>query len=131
MLTSKQRAELRSIAQGYDPIFYIGKSGLSDEIINRLEDAINVRELIKLGVQENCEYSAREAAELIAPRLGAEVVAVIGRKFVLWRKSNKPRSVPPKPKKQAVKPLYKAKTQGRGKVIRNLPKSKKQVKNGK
>lgn len=125
MLTSKQRAELRSIAQGYDPIFYIGKSGLSDEIINQLENAINARELIKLGVQENCEYSAREAAELIAPKIGAEVVAVIGRKFVLWRKSNKPKPAPPQPKKQAVKPLYKAKAQERGKVIRNLPKSKK------
>lgn len=131
MLTSKQRAELRSMAQSYDPIFYIGKSGLSDEIINQLENAINARELIKLGVQENCEYSAREAADLIAPKLGAEVVAVIGRKFVLWRKSNKSKPAPAKPKKQAVKPLYKAKAQARGKVIRNTPKSKKQVKNGK
>lgn len=91
MLTSKQRAHLRSIAQSYDPIFYIGKSGLSDEIITQLEHAINARELIKLGVQENCEYSAREAAELIAPKLGAEVVAVIGRKLVLWRRSRDPK----------------------------------------
>lgn len=91
MLTSKQRAKLRSIAQSYEPIFYIGKSGLSDEIINQLENAINARELIKLGVQENCEYSAREAADLIAPKLGADVVAVIGRKFVLWRRSRDPK----------------------------------------
>lgn len=91
MLTSKQRAKLRSMAQSYDPIFYIGKSGISDEIVNQLEHAINARELIKLGVQENCEYSAREAAELIAPKLGAEVVAVIGRKFVLWRRSRDPK----------------------------------------
>lgn len=91
MLTSKQRAKLRSIAQSYDPIFYIGKSGLSDEIINQLENAINARELIKLGVQENCEYSAREAADIIAPKLNADVVAVIGRKFVLWRRSRDPK----------------------------------------
>ena len=91
MLTSKQRAKLRSIAQSYEPIFFIGKSGLSDEIINQLENAINARELIKLGVQENCEYSAREAADLIAPKLGADVVAVIGRKFVLWRRSKDPK----------------------------------------
>ena len=90
MLTSKQRAKLRSMAQSYEPIFFIGKSGLSDEIINQLENAINARELIKLGVQENCEYSAREAADLIAPKLGADVVAVIGRKFVLWRRSKDP-----------------------------------------
>ncbi|MDE6727726.1 MAG: YhbY family RNA-binding protein [Oscillospiraceae bacterium] len=128
MLTSKQRAELRSKAQSLDTIFFIGKSGISDEIVNRLGDAINARELIKLGVQENCGYSAREAADFIAPKLGADVVAVIGRKFVLWRKSNKPKPV--QPKKQAVKPLYKAKAQARGKVIRNTPKSKKQVNNG-
>lgn len=91
MLTSKQRAKLRSIAQSYDPIFFIGKSGLSDEIINQLENAINARELIKLGVQENCEYSAREAADIIAPKLNADVVAVIGRKFVLWRRSRDPK----------------------------------------
>lgn len=91
MLTSKQRAKLRSTAQSCDTIFFIGKSGLSDEIINQLENAINARELIKLGVQENCEYSAREAADIIAPQLNAEVVAVIGRKFVLWRESRKPK----------------------------------------
>lgn len=125
MLTSKQRAELRSKAQSLDPIFFIGKSGLSDEIITQLENAINARELIKLGVQENCELSAREAADLIAPKLGADVVAVIGRKFVLWRKSNKPK--PKKPKKPEVKPLYKAKAraQVKEKRIRNTQKSKK------
>ena len=91
MLTSKQRAKLRSMAQSYEPIFFIGKSGLSDEIINQLENAINARELIKLGVQEACEYNAREAADIIAPKLGADVVAVIGRKFVLWRQSKDPK----------------------------------------
>lgn len=91
MLTSKQRAKLRSMAQSYDTIFFIGKSGLSDEIVNQLENAINARELIKLGVQESCEYSAREAADIIAPKLKAEVVAVIGRKFVLWRRSRDPK----------------------------------------
>ncbi len=91
MLNSKQRAQLRSIAQSYDPIFYIGKQGISDEIINQLENAINARELIKLGVQDACEYTAREAADIIAPKLGADVVAVIGRKFVLWRRSKDPK----------------------------------------
>lgn len=91
MLTSKQRAHLRSIAQSYSPIFYIGKLGITDEIINQLEHAINARELIKIGVQENCEYNAREAADIIAPQLEAETVAVIGRKFVLWRRSRDPK----------------------------------------
>ncbi len=91
MLTSKQRAALRSMAQSLEPIFFIGKSGLSDEIIAQLENAINARELIKLGVQENCEYSSREAADIIAPKLNAEVVTVIGRKLVLWRRSRDPK----------------------------------------
>lgn len=91
MLTSKQRAHLRSIAQSYNPIFYIGKLGITDEIITQLDHAINARELIKIGVQENCEYNAREAADIIAPQLEAEVVAVIGRKLVLWRRSRDPK----------------------------------------
>ena len=91
MLNSKQRAHLRSIAQSYDPIFFIGKLGITDEIINQLENAINARELIKIGVQESCEYNSREVADIIAPKLGADVVAVIGRKFVLWRRSKDPK----------------------------------------
>lgn len=91
MLTSKQRAHLRSMAQSYNTIFYIGKLGITDEIIFQLEHAINARELIKIGVQESCEYNAREAADIIAPQLEADVVAVIGRKFVLWRRSRDPK----------------------------------------
>lgn len=91
MLTSKQRAKLRGIAQEYDTIFYIGKMGISDEIINQLEKAVNARELIKIGIQDSCEYTAREAADIVAPRLHADVVAVIGKKFVLWRRSRDPK----------------------------------------
>ena len=86
---------MRSIAQSYNPVFYIGKQGISDEIINQLDHAITARELIKIGVQEACEYTAREAADAIAPRLNAETVAVIGRKFVLFRRN-------PDPKKQVI-----------------------------
>ncbi len=91
MLSSKQRANLRSQAMELSPIFFIGKLGITDEIINQLENAINARELIKIGVQEACDYNAREAADIIAPKLEAEVVAVIGRKFVLFRRSKDPK----------------------------------------
>ncbi len=91
MLSSKQRANLRSQAMELSPIFYIGKLGITDEIINQLENAINARELIKIGVQEACDYDARETADIIAPKLEAEVVAVIGRKFVLFRRSKDPK----------------------------------------
>lgn len=91
MLTSKQRAHLRSIAQSYNTIFFVGKQGIADELTSSLEDALNARELIKVGVQENCEYTAREAADLISEKLGADVVQVIGRKFVLFRRSRDPK----------------------------------------
>lgn len=91
MLTSKQRAHLRSIAQGYNTIFYVGKQGIGDELVKQLDNAIESRELIKVGVQENCDYTAREAADDISAKLGADVVQVIGRKFVLWRRSSDPK----------------------------------------
>ncbi len=91
MLTSKQRAHLRSIAQSYNTIFFVGKQGIGEELIKQLDDVLNVRELIKVGVQENCEFTAREAADRIAEQLRADVVQVIGRKFVLWRRSRDPK----------------------------------------
>lgn len=91
MLTSKQRAQLRSIAQSYNTIFFVGKQGIGEELIKQLDDALNARELIKVGVQENCEFTAREAADQIAGQLNADVVQVIGRKFVLWRRSKDPK----------------------------------------
>ncbi len=91
MLTSKQRAKLRSIAQSYSTIFFVGKQGVGEELIKQLDDVLNARELIKVGVQENCELTAREAADMIAELVNADVVQVIGRKFVLWRRSKDPK----------------------------------------
>lgn len=91
MLTSKQRAHLRSIAQSYNTIFFVGKQGIGDELVKQLDDVLNCRELIKAGVQENCEFTAREAADRLAELTKSEVVQVIGRKFVLWRRSKDPK----------------------------------------
>ena len=91
MLTSKQRAHLRSIAQSYNTIFFVGKQGIGDELVKQLDDVLNCRELIKVGVQENCELTAREAADQLAELTNSEVVQVIGRKFVLWRRSKDPK----------------------------------------
>lgn len=89
MLNSKQRAYLRSLASGYDTIYQIGKGGLSDELIEGLSAALEARELIKIKVLENSGYTAREAAEEMAPILGADVVCVVGTKIVLFRVSEK------------------------------------------
>lgn len=88
-MTSKQRAYLRSMASQIDTIFQIGKGGISEEMCNQISNALDARELIKLRVLDNAEYLPREAAEEIAEAIGAEVVTVIGTKFVLFRVSSK------------------------------------------
>lgn len=87
MLTSKQRAFLRSMAQSLDPIFQVGKGGVSDNMCEQISNALEARELIKLRVLDNSDYSAKEAAEEISETVGADVVQVIGTKFVLYRES--------------------------------------------
>lgn len=89
MLTSKQRALLRGIASTYETIFQVGKGGISENLIQQVEDALRKRELIKLRVLDNSEYSAREAAEEIAEKTKADVVQVIGSKFVLFKRNPK------------------------------------------
>ncbi len=87
MLTSKQRAYLRSMAQSYDTIFQVGKGGVSEKMCEQIANALEARELIKLRVLDNSDYTAREAAEEVAEAVGAEVVQVIGTRFVLYRES--------------------------------------------
>ena len=89
MLTSKQRAYLRSLANSLDPIFQVGKGGISEEMCIQIGNALEARELIKARVLDNSGYTAREAADVIAEQLGADVVAVLGLKFVLYKESKK------------------------------------------
>lgn len=89
MLTSKQRAMLRGIASTYETIFQIGKGGVSDTLVSQVNDALRKRELIKLRVLDNSGYISREAAEEIAEKTGAEVVQVIGSRFVLFKRNPK------------------------------------------
>ena len=87
MLTSRQRAGLRKLAAMQDTIFQVGKGGITDNMCEQISNALEARELIKLRVLENCDYNAKEAAELIANEVGADVVQVIGSRFVLYRES--------------------------------------------
>lgn len=89
MLNSKQRAMLRGIASNYETIFQIGKGGISETLISQVDDALRKRELIKLRVLDNSMYTAREAAEEIASKTGADVVQVIGSRFVLFKRNPK------------------------------------------
>ncbi len=89
MLTSKQRAQLRALANPIDTVLMVGKGGFSEQLYKTADEAITARELIKGKVLEACEYSAREAADTIAEAINADVVQVIGSKFVLYRKNKK------------------------------------------
>ena len=87
VLTSGQRAKLRSLASTMSPVTQIGKGGITDNLVTTVSDALEARELIKLSVLETSEYTPREAAEALAEALNAAVVGVIGRKLVLYRRS--------------------------------------------
>ena len=88
-MTSKQRAYLRGLANPLDTIFQIGKGGIGEELIRQVINALEARELIKLRVLENSGLSAREAADTLSAAVGAEVITVIGTRFVLFRPSEK------------------------------------------
>ena len=87
-LTSKQRAQLRGLANSIDTILHVGKDGLGDNLIKQADDALEARELIKGRVLENSMLTAREAADALARATRSEVVQVIGTKFVLYRQSH-------------------------------------------
>ena len=90
MLTSKQRAYLRSLAVDLDTILMVGKSGIGPELTKQADDALEARELIKGKVLvETRPVSPREAAEALASATSSEVVQVIGSKFVLFRQKEK------------------------------------------
>ena len=88
-LTSKQRAQLRSIAMNEDTIIQIGKGGINENTVAQVRDALIARELIKGRVLENSLLSAREAADELAEKCSAETVQTIGSKFVLYKRNEK------------------------------------------
>ncbi len=89
MLTSKQRAKLRSLANSIPALYQIGKDGITENTIKQFNDALKANELIKVHVLENSLLGTREAAEDAAEKSGAQVVQVIGSKFILYKQSEK------------------------------------------
>ena len=88
-LNSSQRAYLRSLANTIPDGPYIGKEGLTENVIKQADDDIEARELIKCVVLKNCTEDVRELEHRLSKALGASEVQVIGRKFVLYRESKK------------------------------------------
>ena len=89
MLTSKERAELRSQANTLDTTLMVGKDGVTDALIAEADNQLTARELVKGKVLENAMLSPREVSDALCEALGADGVSVIGTKFVIYRFSEK------------------------------------------
>ncbi|MBE6948279.1 MAG: YhbY family RNA-binding protein [Ruminococcaceae bacterium] len=87
MLTGKQRAQLRAMANAVDTIIIIGKGGITDAVVNSVEDALRARELVKGKVLENSLLTSKEAVNELARLCKAEPVQAIGSKFVLYKEN--------------------------------------------
>ncbi|NLX61570.1 MAG: ribosome assembly RNA-binding protein YhbY [Tissierellia bacterium] len=93
MLTGKQRSYLKGLANKLDPIFQIGKNGITENFIKQVDDALEKREIIKIKVLNNSLLDAKEVANEIAKKTNAEFVQSIGNKFVLYRESKKNKKI--------------------------------------
>lgn len=92
-MTSKQRAYLKGLAMTMDPIFQVGKSSLTPELIEAVREAIDARELIKISVLKNCADDPGEIAQVMAERTRSQVVQVIGKKIVLYKESKNKKKI--------------------------------------
>ena len=88
-MTTKQRAKLRAMCNELEPVLHIGKDGITDNLVKQCWDALEARELIKVSVQKNAPYFAKEACADLCERVHAEPVQVIGSKFSIYRQARK------------------------------------------
>lgn len=86
-MTSKERSELKTQAMKLDSIFQIGKSSLTPQLVDAIKDALTARELVKISVLKNCMDDPKELAMLVSERTGSQVVQVIGKKIILYKKN--------------------------------------------
>jgi len=85
MLSSKERAKLRAMANGIETILLIGKGGITENVIKQADDALKKRQLIKCRVLETAMLTAREASDELSELTGSDPVQTIGSRFVLYR----------------------------------------------
>ena len=99
-LTSKQRAYLKGLAADLEPVFQIGKSSVSPEVVTAISETFNTHELVKITVLKNCLDDVKEVAVTVSERTRSDLVQVIGRKFVLYKPfKDDPKIILPKNKK--------------------------------
>ncbi|HZK85144.1 MAG TPA: ribosome assembly RNA-binding protein YhbY [Desulfosporosinus sp.] len=87
MLTGKQKGFLRSMGNEMDPILQVGKGGITEAVITQTDEVLEVRELIKCRVLQNCSEEPKSVAAELAEHVQADLVQVIGRNFLLFRQS--------------------------------------------
>jgi len=92
-MTSKQRAYLKSLAGKIEPVFHVGKNGVTPEIVKAVDEVLEARELVKGTVLNNCMEEIGEVSQTIAERTSSEVVQVIGKKIVLFKRAKKNPSI--------------------------------------
>lgn len=88
-MTTKQRAKLRAMCNELEPVLHIGKDGITDNLAKQCWDALEARELIKVTVQKNAPFDAREACDALCERVHAEPVQTIGSRFCIYRQARK------------------------------------------
>ncbi len=89
MLNSKQRAMLRSISSNTKPSVIIGKDGITDHILEQINNCLHAKELVKVSILDGAEINPKDCLKTIAQKLNAEEVCSIGKKFVLYKHSDK------------------------------------------
>ena len=93
MITGKQRASLRKLANTMPAILQIGKGGINENFLKQVDDALEARELIKISILETAMLDTKATCNYVAEQLGAEPVQAIGSKFVLYRESKENKTI--------------------------------------
>lgn len=93
MLNSRQRAQLRAMANEMETILQIGKMGINENTVKQVNDALEARELIKLRILETCPTTVRETADTLATETQSDVVQVIGSRFILYKESKNNKTI--------------------------------------
>lgn len=93
MITSKQRAALRKMANTIPAILQIGKGGICDNLLKQIDDALEARELVKISILDTAMMDTRATCSSVAEALGAEPVQAIGSRFVLYRESKENKTI--------------------------------------
>lgn len=93
MITGKQRAYLRKMANGIEPVFQIGKGGINDNLLRQIDDALEARELIKIHLLDTSFLDTRKTVDEIANLMGAESVQAIGSKLTIYRESKNKKKI--------------------------------------